>query len=195
MSDAEFLNSRIKAAARAQNAFLWVLLALGVFYWSLGSPILSLFRSPQYVSLPVIGIRVPTVAVWGTAPAVLFFILLAVYGTLRVCDEAIAELKKIAPDQKEPDLQANVLDYAIHTTAASPAAVKKLLGFAYPAYLTVFVVEASWLTYALARVEAPVSGRWVLLALAAAQGLLVYVFTVLFWLKRFKRPVPKDRAA
>jgi Lrp/AsnC family transcriptional regulator for asnA, asnC and gidA len=65
--------------------------------------------------------------------------------------------------------------------------IKKLLGFAYPAYLTVFVIEASWLTYALASVDAPIPGRWLLLGRAAVQGMVVYVFTIAFWVRRFKR--------
>jgi len=195
MSDPELLRSRIRAAARAQNALLWVLVVLGVFFWSLGSPVLAALGAPTYIWLPLIPARLPSVAIWAAAPAVLFFILLAVFGTLRVCDEAISELKAAAPSEDEPDLQPNVLDYAIHTTAGSPALVKWLLGFAYPAYLTVFVAEASWLTYALASAARSLPGRWVLLALSAIEGVAVYAFTVLFWIRRFRRLAKKHRAA
>ena len=187
MSDAGYWKTQIKAAARAQNAFLWVLLALGVFYWSLGSPEqLPVHERVKPVVLPFIGLDLPRLPVWGTAPAVLFFLLLAIYGTIRTCNRALAELASVAPNEKEPDLEPNVLDYAIRTTDASPRLVKKVLRFAYPAYLTIFVIEASSLTLDLATAQSEVPGRWVLLALAAIQGVPAYALTYLFWRGRLR---------
>jgi len=191
MSDANYWKSEIAAAARAQNAFMWILLALGVFYLALGNPALDLPQAKP-IPAPFISVDLPPLAVWATAPAVLFFVLLAFNGALRAADHAVTESAKIDPTARHP-LAPNALDYVIRTTPASHPLLRELLSFAYVGYITLFVVEASSIALDVAAVTATglvrVPGRAVLLPVALVEGAVVWLQTYLFWRVRLRKAV------
>jgi hypothetical protein len=188
MTAAEDIQSRATTAGKAQDAFLWLLLILGLFYWFLDEPqVLALGEKQQPIQLPLFALPLPRVAVWATAAHVLFLVLLAYHGALRRTVAAQEQWKALGPKERELELPPNALDYAISTSLGSPQLLKKVLGFAYPAYLTVFLLQGGWLTVQLAQTRARIDGRLTLIALAVALGLITSYQTGAFWLERWRR--------
>lgn len=180
--DVEAWRKRLNAVSSAQSKYLWTLFAVGVFYW-VAQP--DATQAP--VTIPVLGIPLPTNAIWATAPAVLFFIQLVIFGTMRAVSRVDEVLKSTGGVDESIDYHSNAIDWAVYTTDKSPKWVTKVAGLSYAAYLGVFAAEATYFLIRLADNRTSVPRGRILLAIAALEALILYPFLVVHIVGRLNR--------
>jgi hypothetical protein len=140
----------------------------GIFYYSLYLSAVELV-SPE-TSIPGIGVKISTIALLLTAPAVISFFLLAALGTLTALERAAVQIGIAdSEDFEAEDLAPNLLDFVVYTTESTPRAVRALCGLAYPLVFTVFWIEAVSFFVVTWRIEDTV--HWYLAAVVG--GLLL----------------------
>ena len=178
-------NGRLNVASAAQKKYLWVMMILGIFYWAVHVQVTSATtRVPDSFTVPVLGLQLPTLGIWESSPAVLFFVILAFFGALRAYTTAHNE---IAPGDETADENPNALDWFAYTTTKSPVWVRRLLGLTYPLFVSVFAFEAALILASIVRVPIPLPGKWPLVIVGATEGIIAAWFLVRFWGGRFAR--------
>lgn len=125
---------------------MWVLLVLGIFYWSL-----AFAEGQEVATLPGLGFPLDIAIVQGSAPAVLFLLLIITYSALRAYGAASQELgvdpdptvpanKKSIKLAEETDESTYAIDLAAYTRKRSLEPIWSFPLFAYPA-----ICKSSWL--------------------------------------------------
>jgi hypothetical protein len=185
---------RLNTVSLAQAKYLWILLALGVFYWVVQAQVEGpAGGEPSPLSFPLLNVPLPVLPVMASAPAVLFFVLLVLFGTLRAAKTVEDTIGTAAIDETT-DEHPNAIDWATYTTTKSPRSLAGILWFAYPIYASVFVFEATYFGVVLAVTPLPVPGRWPLLIISGIEGLFVYILLFRFWAGRLARFFSKRAA-
>ena len=173
---------RFEALARAQSWYLYVLLVVGAFYLALDSQIhAALQEPPRSVILPTVGIPVDPTVVWATAPLVLGLLSLAALGTFPALRFAYKKMECGEDDEawEARDTVPTAIDLIVYSRNCRLASALGLL--AYPAVLTLFVVEASWLWWRVLGSRGNVGYSSVLLLLGALATLLAWVRLFSLW--------------
>jgi hypothetical protein len=137
--------ARLNAVGGTQARYLWVLFILSVFYAALATGVSG---SSTTQDPPILGLRLSTVWVLGTAGPVLAFLVMVVIGSLRAWTTAANQLKLKGEDYllERLDTRPNAIDLAVYTTRKSPRLFAVLGYFAYPLVLTAALFEAAWIT-------------------------------------------------
>ena len=186
---------RLASVGRSQSRYLWVLLVLGIFYISLIIP-----TDHSLSAIPWLGFAIDPRILLGTAPSVLFILIIVFMGTLRAYGAAKAELGLGPGDNKPPteeevktseayDEFPNALDMAVFTRRRFQRSPWTLLLLNYPIYLSFFLLEGTylWLRFILAVGEFPGFGllAWLLInSVGAVLGPVASVLVVVLWCRR-----------
>ena len=186
MPDDEAWKKRVNTVSAAQSKYLWTLLALGVFYWAAMPAVDASGKAPAALYLPVLNLPLPASAILATAPAVLFFLQLVIFGTMRAFDTADQALKPGGANESL-DHHSNAIDWAVYTSDKSPKLATKIAGLSYPLYMIVFTAEATYFLWALMLTPLPVPHRWYFVPIALLEGVFVYLFLVRFCIGRVRR--------
>lgn len=143
---------RMQVLGRAQARYLWILLLAGVFFMALHVQVTS-GEGPVEVTAPLLGLDLSAKVVWMTAPGVLSYLILIIMGSLRAYSRARdqAGLRELDHSAEPYDTAPNALDLAAYTTPDSKPWVTHILYFVYPAFLTLFVIEAIVIEIGVAR--------------------------------------------
>lgn len=177
--DAEAWSKRFDAISEAQSKYLWTLLAVGVFYW--------VAQADTTQAIPVLGISLPGNAILATAAAVLFFIQLVVFGTMRAVHRADQVLKAVGGVDESLDYHSNAIDWAVYTTDSSPKWVKNLAGLGYAFFMVVFTAEATYFLARLADNPSAAPAGLILFAIGALEAAIVYPFLLMHIVGRLRR--------
>lgn len=181
-SDSELWRERFKAVAQAQGRYLYVLVAVAIFYLALDSELRrSNFEKAESVELPVIGIQVDPLVVWGTAPVVLALVCLAALGTFPALKRAFQESKVQVRDRPFEALDSvpTAIDFVVYFSSERPWT---RLGLAtYPSFLTLFMAQASWMWLSLFGQRASVSQAKILLAVGGVLILISWMRLIALW--------------
>lgn len=175
-------SKRFDAVSAAQSKYLWTLLAVGVFYW-----VAQPDSSRTTTEIPGLGISLPADAMLATAPAVLFFIQIVIFGTMRAVTRADQVLKSIGGVDESIDYHSNAIDWAVYTTDASPKWVKNLAGLGYAVFMAVFTAEATYFLCELAQDPFAAPAGLLLLAIGALEASVVYPFLLMHIMGRLNR--------
>jgi hypothetical protein len=186
MADKQAWLARYNRVAAAQAKYLWALLVVGVFCWVTTHPATISSAAPQPFSAPLLNIPVSSDAVLAASPAVILFLQLVIFGTLRAASKAEDSLKPEKIGETD-DEHWNAIDWAVYTTIKAKGWVKKTASFAYPVYMLVFTTEALYFLYRLIATRAVISGRWLFVGIATIEAVIVAILTVGFWLGRIRR--------
>jgi hypothetical protein len=128
-----------------------MLLVSGIFFISLAKGP----ESPNCVDaaheIPLIGFQLDTQLILLSGPLVLSFLILAFSGAVRAFNYASAASHSDQVDgpwiAEKLDVHPNAIDMMVYHTPATPRWIVTIGYFAYPLYLTIFLVEAAWLWY------------------------------------------------
>lgn len=171
---------------QAQARYLWILLLVGLFYWALHSSMLNGVPKPE-IQAPLLGINLSSVVLLGSAPFVIFLLIIIIHGTFRAFGTAKEKLN-LGEGKIEPyDLAPNAIDFA----AYNPKKVSKMpdafLLLVYPLYLSIFWIESSFLLVALICSDTPLLGRWFFVIFGSLLGIISIIMMVLLWSNRLIR--------
>jgi hypothetical protein len=159
-------------------------LALGAFYWVAQPPLQIPGQPSPAVNLPVLNLELPSTAVLATAPTVLFFLQLVIFGTMRALDTADRALKPEGVSESL-DHHSNAIDWAVYTSDKSPKLAMKVAALSYPLFMLVFTAEATYFLWLLWNSAVPY--RLYFVVIAVLEGLFVYYFLLGFWFRRIRR--------
>jgi hypothetical protein len=195
--DQKHWERRLASVGRGQSRYLWALLVLGVFFLSLVIP-----SDGASYEIPGIGIALNPLYLLGIAPSVLCILIIVVIGSLRAYGAAKRELD-LGPHSNRPptadevkrseayDEIPNALDLAVFTRKRFERSPAALLLLNYPAYLTLFLVEAGilWIRFILSTDGFP---KWQILAwcglnsLSLGFGLAATALIAFLWFRRIE---------
>ena len=181
-------SARAHALARTQANYVWILLVTGMFYFSLSSNSGSVSQSQSEPEIPLLGFPLDTHLVVLTAPLVLSFLILAFSGAVRAfkhaSDAALSNESNEKWAAEKLDIHPNAIDMVVYHTKKTPKWIVTIGYFSYPAYLSVFLIEAGWLWYISFSWASGILG--VALPIASAVLLVCACWQVLVgWIRRF----------
>ena len=170
--------ARITSIGHAQARYLWLLLIFGIFYWSLRTPV----ETPR-VMLPLVGVDFDVEALRASGPAVLFFIIIVTFGTLRAHGEALRELgvprdPKVALSESDQlfaeasDSSPNPLDFAAYSRRKWKGLPWALLLLNYPLYFAFFAAEGVFLWIRMVSAQTLTPDLIALLIVGAILGII-----------------------
>ncbi|MBZ5639623.1 MAG: hypothetical protein LAO51_12830 [Acidobacteriia bacterium] len=157
-------DARYAALGRTQARYLWILLALSVFFLALDAQALAsqwpiaLGRSrfahdPDVVTIPFLQLPISSGVVRMFGPLILVVLLRATLGTLAAAKTA---LSRIGPDDGDSSIEAydhhpNVIDMAVYLsdTAKPKRLAYSLAAVSYPLYLSLHAAVAAYLSYSV----------------------------------------------
>jgi hypothetical protein len=187
-TDLKEWRERFQAVGRAQARYLYVLLIAGVFYWALHVQVMSATAAtPAEQQLPVVGVAVNRDVVWGTAPIVLGFIMLACLGTFHALTRASERLGVLArgDDAFEGiDTVPTAIDFIVY---AKSRWLFRLGLLSYPTFLSLVYVEACWLWFSVFRSSVTFLGRGASLIVGGGILILCLPRLVGLWLSKCKK--------
>lgn len=159
---------RFRAVAKAQGRYLWILLITGIFYLALDTTISQQAESPSQ-NLPLIGIEVDSKIVWASGSLVLSLIILAALGTFPAVTHASS---KVNPDDngsafERIDTEPTAIDLIVYTKPGA-SRLARLSLVTYPLFISLGVIESSWLWIRLVRSQPFSNLRWIFLVLGGA---------------------------
>lgn len=133
---------RLHAVSRAQARYLYTLLVLALFFWSLRSQIAA---TPEHSSIkvPLVGLAVDSHVVLASGPIALSLTVLAMLGTFPAVERAYKEYKRRSPSQNEfeaIDTNPNAIDLAVYSRQGSKWGSLGLIS--YPLVLSLVVFES-----------------------------------------------------
>ena len=190
--------ARLASLGRMQSRYLWILFVLGLFFWFLETDI-----GDGVAVVPWIGIALDPNIVSASAPAVLFFLIVVIYGTLRAYGVAGGELgvdpsptkseEKSVKYAEALDVAPNAIDMAVFTRKRFGRSPLVILLAAYPLYLTIFAVEGILLWCRLYRESVRFEGWLFFVVAGAALGVVASTQVLWFWWRRLKKIVASVR--
>lgn len=180
MDDNAAWKKRLNTASLAQSKYLWFLLILGLFYWVV-QPVAESPEKPASLTIPALSTPLPSWAVLASAPAVLFFVIIVIFGTMRAWATAESIIDP-EPGDETIDEHPNAMDWATYTTDRSPQWVRRILSLGYPSYLSLFALEAWYFLVSLPGESVDIPGRWPLVMIASAEGTVVFWLLTRYWL-------------
>ena len=177
---------RLAAVSSAQAKYLWALVVLGIFYYSVQRSV-HLSNTQAELTVPILNISLPTFTIASSGPSVLFFLLLVVLGSMRAYRSAEVQATNNGTPSEAIDSAPNPLDLAVFTTAASPNWIKTALGLTYPMFLSVFAVEGTWLLVWLLDYSDHSVGTWAFRVIGVLTGLPALIMLLGLWSRAIKR--------
>lgn len=179
---------RLRALAKAQRRYLWLLLIALVFYMALDTTVSQQSQLLQQ-KLPIIGIEVDSKVVWASGSLVLGFISLATLGTFPAVTNAYS---KANPKGDQPfeclDTEPNAIDFIVY---ALPGPLARLGLVTYPLFITIAVFVSFLLWYRLA-VSKPFSYRHSFLVLGAVMTLACLYPLCRLWKSKIAKMFKKE---
>lgn len=192
-SESELWRARFKAVAQAQGRYLYVLVVVAIFYLALDGELRpSNFEKVESVELPVIGIQVDPLVVWGTAPVVLALVCLAALGTFPALKMAFDKSDVKVRDRpfEAIDSVPTAIDFVVYVSSDKPWT---RLGLAtYPSFLTLFMTQASWMWLSLLSQRESVSQAKILLAVGGVLILISWIRLIALWLHKVRQMAEKE---
>ena len=168
-SDIDQWKKRIEVVGKAQARYLWVLLIVGLFYWTLQSDINNGASLPE-IKTPIIGVNLSGEILLASGPSVIFLLIIIIYGTFRAFGTAVKKLN-LGPGHIEPyDLAPNAIDFAAYNPKKDKEFPASLFLLAYPLYLSIFWFEAIILLIDLITLDGQIVGELFFIMLGSILG-------------------------
>ncbi len=180
---------RLTALADAQSRYFYLLGAFGALYLALfaGQDMTPVLATGQLTPVPL---QISTGLVLATGPIVLGFLIQAVTGTIVAIENAAWRMAVLEEVEFEREHTApSAIDLAFYTTERSPVAARAAGLIVYPAYLTAFLVEGSYLIWWLSTTntdDSTVLGgvKWALVVLGFALLMTSIPRLWLLWMRK-----------
>jgi hypothetical protein len=180
--------TRLDAVAKAQEKYIWAIVLAAVFFWALQSSVIAGEGESELIEAPIFEIKLAASVVWAAGPAVLSFLVLALYGSLRAVAAALDKLGHPNEVPEAFDVAPNALDFAVYRTPHSHPLWSLFSHFAYPIFVTLVLLETLIiLEMLLLYLEIPVAGRWVFVILGAFLWALAVTQCRRQWYSRIDR--------
>jgi hypothetical protein len=184
---------RLEVVGRAQARYLWILLIAGVFFLAVHFQVIRAAQpEEQVVTVPFVDLQLSSLPIWGVGPAVIFFVLAVLMGSLRAYRTAsdVLEISQLGKGEAY-DVNPNALDFLVYTTPESSSWLKRWLLFTYPFVVTLFWVEAVWLAIEIWRSDIVLHLEWLYLATAGLLAVPASWRIAAYWARNAKRAFGK----
>lgn len=153
---------RLRAVAKVQARYLWILLVMMVFYAALQVRVVTP-TEPTILKLPVVDLAISGDVVLASGPSVLSFLVMAIIGTMWAYMRA-REALGLSPEGaywtgEELDTSPTGIDLAFYSTPDSNKLFAAIGHLGYSLFLLGAVGEAAWLWWRMISTRTSIPGH------------------------------------